>query len=151
MPFLNHGLNTLKAPTFHQTSPQETCLEEFRSYLHPSFHPSPRAVCCHLEVQPPPACLPCPRASSVTNGTNEGCQPILCRSSSPCVVSVSFGYDRSYHQLSSHSKHQVGMVSAAVSGRSQQTSWLCPLNVSLIEHPKAEGLRHILCPSFHLS
>lgn len=124
----------------------------------PSFHLKPGAVCCNLQTLhahlPPSHALHPSSAHRVWSLTVlmkavKINQSILCRISRLYVIFVNFGCDSGYYQIRS-CERQVKMFSAAASARSQPTSW-CHLNASLIEHSKAEGLRHILCPSFHHS
>lgn len=144
----------LKAPMVCQTPPQETFLEEFKKlFVSPPSSPA-LGLFAGTASTPLPAVLAQLagyQSLTVPMKVIKISQPIWGRNSSLYVVFVNFGYDSGYHKLRSCSKRQVETVSAAASARSQQSSWLCPLNVSLIEHSKAEGLRHILCPSFHHS
>lgn len=79
MPFLNGGSNTLKAPTFHQASPQETCLEKFKKLFAPPRSTTALGLfavtwrCRHHQHASPALRASPAHQVSVTNCTNEGC------------------------------------------------------------------------------
>jgi len=79
VPFLNDGSHTLKAPSFHQTSPQETCLEEFQKlFASPCSIPALGLFAVTWRCRHDQHTSPALRASSahrvsVTHCTNDSC------------------------------------------------------------------------------